>query len=135
MSETTDKKMFKVGERSINEIIQDLSKPIPTKLLKTKKISGTTITFISWHNATRLLDAFAPGWTYEVKTIQHIKDKVVLTVRLGIPTSDGVIWREATGNEDDVTSSYGDSFSNSESMALRRAAAKFGLGRYLYNEK
>jgi hypothetical protein len=29
---------------------------------------------------------------------------------------------------------YGDPSSNSESMALRRAAAKFGLARYLYKD-
>jgi len=123
---------FKVGERSINEIIADLRKPIAAKHLKTKKISGRDITFIPWYHAVKYLDLYAPGWSYEIARIDHIKDKVVLVVRVTVPAAEGLISREATGNEDDVTSSYGDPFSNSESMAIRRAAAKFGLGLYLY---
>jgi len=83
--------------------------------------------------------------------------------RLTIPTAEGNIYREATGTEllkedkdvwigekpnrqklkDDlgrpVTESrelaYGDPSSNAESMAFRRAAARFGLGLYLYEKK
>lgn len=118
--------------RSITDIVKDLSQPIPDKFLKTKKLGGTNITFITWHDCTRFLDVYAPGWTKEIVSIQSIKDKVVMSVRLSIPSLEGDIYREATGNEDDVTSSYGDAFSNSEAMALKRAAANFGLGRHLY---
>jgi len=45
---------------------------------------------------------------------------------------EGVIWREAKGIEDEVCGSHGDPTSNAESMALLRAAAKFGLGLNLY---
>jgi hypothetical protein len=45
-----------------------------------------------------------------------------------------LIYREATGIEDEETSSFGDTSSNAESMVLRRAAAKFGLGLYLYDK-
>jgi hypothetical protein len=51
---------------------------------------------------------------------------------------EGWVYREATGTEeepDDDQQMYGDPSSNAESMALRRAAAKFGLGLYLYNKK
>lgn len=129
-----ERKYFEVGERSINEIVADLSKTIPQSMLKTKQLSGNKINYISWSDATRLLDAYAPGWSFDVVSIQHIKEQVVLTVELKIPTKDGMICRQATGNESDVTSSYGDCFSNAESMALRRAAAKFGLARYLYSK-
>lgn len=120
------------GLRSIKDIIEDLSKPIAAKHLKSKTLKGTKITFLPWYMAVKYLDYYAPGWEYSVKAIQHVKDKVVITVAVSIPCLEGVITREATGNEDDVVGGYGDSFSNSESMALRRAAAKFGLGRYLY---
>lgn len=119
--------------RSIWDIVNDLSQPLPESLINSRRQGGTNIRFISWHNATRVLDRYAPGWTYEIKMLSHIKEKVVLIARISIPTIEGLIVREATGNEDDVTTSYGDPFSNSESMALRRAASKFGLGRYLYN--
>ena len=57
-----------------------------------------------------------------------------MIVRLSIPSSEGVVYREATGQEDEDLESYGNSSSNAESMALRRAAAKFGLGLSLYDQ-
>jgi len=58
---------------------------------------------------------------------------VFLTVRVTITCDDGTVYREATGNESEDLDSYGDPFSNAESMALRRALAKFGLALYLYD--
>ena len=49
-------------------------------------------------------------------------------------SSPGEKDREATGQEDETLEAYGDSSSNAESMALRRAAAKFGLGIALYDQ-
>jgi hypothetical protein len=48
------------------------------------------------------------------------------------PASRGIISREAT--EDEELRGYGDPPSNAEAMALKRAAAKFGLGLYLYSK-
>jgi hypothetical protein len=119
--------------RPINEIIRDLSKPIPESRLKKKKMGGKEIIFISWYDATRLLDFYAPGWEYQVR-LEHIAGKVVAIATITIPAEEGRISRQATGNENDDKEGYGDPFSNAESMALRRAAAKFGLGRYLYDK-
>jgi len=57
-----------------------------------------------------------------------------LTVRLSVSSLEGIVYREATGQEDEDLESYGNSSSNAESMALRRAAAKFGLGLSLYDQ-
>ncbi len=68
--------------------------------------------------------------------------------RLTIPTSEGNVYREASGTEElkrekynkDTNSyemkeiAYGDPSSNAESMAFRRCAARFGLGLYLYEK-
>lgn len=72
------------------------------------------------------------------------RDRLFLTGRLTIPTAEGNIYREATGTEelkrtdketgDSLELAYSDPSSNAESMALRRAAAKFGLGLYLYDK-
>lgn len=121
--------------RPINDIIADLSKPIPDSMLSHKRQGGNDITFIPWYNATRLLDWYAPGWAYEITQIQEVGEKqVAIFVRLTIPAAEGLIHRDATGIEDDTVKGYGDPTSNAESMALRRAAAKFGLGRYLYQK-
>lgn len=111
-----------------------MSKPIAAQHLESKKKGGATLTFIPWHRAVKYLDYYAPGWSYEVRSITPIAGAVVLTVRISIPCAEGVVWREATGIEDEDTNSFGDPTSNAESMALRRAAAKFGLGLYLYDK-
>lgn len=120
--------------RSIRDIVADLTKPVAKRHLRTRKQGGRDIKFISWHDAIKYLDHYAPGWCYEVKDIQNIAGKLILTVRLSIPCAEGIVFREATGQEDEDLDSYGNSSSNAESMALRRAMSKFGLGLYLYDQ-
>lgn len=136
MEETTEKKSrFNTPPlRSINEIVSDLHKPISPRHLKTRRQGGKELIYVAWYDAVKYLDLYAPGWNYEVRQVQQVAGKVVLTIRLSIPTAEGLVFREATGCEDEDNDSYGDPFSNSESMALRRAAAKFGLGQHLYQK-
>ncbi|HVE58170.1 MAG TPA: Rad52/Rad22 family DNA repair protein [Pyrinomonadaceae bacterium] len=120
--------------RSIREIVKDLSKPIAQKHLRKRRQGGKEIVYLAWHDAVKYLDHFAPGWCYEIRSIDSIGGKLILTIRLSIPSLEGIIYREATGQEDETLDAYGDSSSNAESMALRRAAAKFGLGLALYDQ-
>lgn len=133
MSATQEQK-YKVGERSIEDIIASLSRQLPDELLKTKTLKGNAITYIEWHTAVRILDKHAPGWNYEVRSVSGIGDNLVVIARISIPCAEGIVYREATGIEDDDSSGYGDSASNAEAMALKRCAAKFGLGLYLYRK-
>ncbi len=120
--------------RSIREIVADLSKPVAKRHLRTRRQGGKDIKYIAWHDAIKYLDHYAGGWNYEIRSIDSIGGKLILIVRLSIPCLEGVVFREATGQEDEELDSYGNSSSNSESMALRRAASKFGLGLYLYDQ-
>lgn len=120
--------------RSIRDIIKDLSKPVAKRHLRTRKQGGKELNYLSWYDAVKYLDHYAPGWCYEIRRVDSIAGKLILTIRLSIPALEGIIFREATGQEEEETNSYGDSSSNAESMALRRAAAKFGLGLYLYDQ-
>jgi hypothetical protein len=120
--------------RSIREIVKDLSKPIAQKHLRKRRQGGKEILYLAWHDAVKYLDHYAPGWCYEISRVDNIAGKLILTVRLSIPCLEGIVYREATGQEDETLESYGDSSSNSESMALRRAASKFGLGLHLYDQ-
>ena len=120
--------------RSIRDIVKDLSKPVAKRHLRTRKQGGKELTYISWYDAVKYLDHYAPGWNYEVRSMNSVGGKLILTIRLSVPCLEGVVYREATGQEEEETTSYGDSSSNAESMALRRAAAKFGLGLYLYDK-
>ena len=126
---------MEVGKlRSISEIVKDLSKPVAKRHLRIRRQGGKDIAYLAWHDAIKYLDHFAPGWNYEVRSMDSIGGKLILTVRLSIPSLEGMVYREATGQEDKEKDTYGDSSSNAESMALRRAAAKFGLGLYLYDQ-
>ena len=130
----SETKQDAVNLRSIREIVKDLSKPIAQKHLRKRRQGGKEITYLAWHDAVKYLDHFAPGWCYEIRSIDSVAGKLILTVRLSIPSLEGIIYREATGQEDEDLESYGNSSSNAESMALRRAAAKFGLGLSLYDQ-
>ena len=134
--ETTENQITEMpaGLRSIREIVKDLSKPIAQKHLRKRRQGGKEITYLAWHDAVKYLDHYAPGWCYEVRSIDSIAGKLILTIRISIPCLEGLVFREATGQEDETLETYGDSSSNAESMALRRACAKFGLGLHLYDQ-
>jgi hypothetical protein len=131
---TTEAVRKAVPGRPVQEIIDDLSKPIADRHLETRNQGGKDLTYISWHNAVRYLDLYAPGWCYEITKIHTDERRIYLTARITVPCEEGLIYREATGTEELATSSWGDPSSNAESMALRRAAAKWGLGLYLYDK-
>jgi len=133
-NEELEEQIISTELRSIREIVKDLTKPVAKRHLRTRKQGGKEIQYIAWHDAVKYLDHYAPGWCYEVRSIDSIAGKLILTIRLSIPCLEGIVYREATGQEDEELDSYGNSSSNSESMALRRAAAKFGLGLYLYDQ-
>lgn len=133
---------------ALREILQALSRPLPPKMLETKNLKGQKITFLSWKYIPPILDKYCRGWCWEIRSVNTTNDRIFLVGRLTIPTAEGMVWREATGTEmlkevktDKVTGemiereiAYGDPSSNAESMAFRRACAKFGLGLYLYNK-
>jgi hypothetical protein len=122
------------GEWSIAQIEYALSRPLPAQLLKQKKKGGNTLDYLPWYRAVKILNKYAPGWGSEVRSMQQIGDNLCLSVALSIPTSSGIVTREATGIESLNCSSFGDPASNAQSMALRRAAAQFGLGLHLYEK-
>jgi len=134
ISQDSESKSDADNLRSIRDIVKDLSKPIAQKHLRKRRQGGKEIIYLAWHDAVKYLDHFAPGWCYEIRSIESVAGKLILIVRLSVQCSEGIVYREATGQEDEDLESYGNSSSNSESMALRRAASKFGLGLYLYDQ-
>lgn len=130
------------------QIIAALKQPIPPDHLATRQQGGTDLTYVPWHKVISILDFVAPGWQWEITSLTTTTDRIFLVGRLTIPTAEGSLYREATGTEllkdqkvDRDTGeiqikelAFGDPSSNAESMAFRRAAAKFGLGLYLYQK-
>ncbi|HKC87018.1 MAG TPA: Rad52/Rad22 family DNA repair protein [Blastocatellia bacterium] len=123
------------GPRSIKDIVADLSKPVNPKRLKQRQQGGRTLDYLPWYQAVRYLDNYAPGWRYEIRSVNQIGDNLVMTVRITIPCLEGEVWREASALEKiEDAKRYGDAATNAESAALRRAAAKFGLCLNLYDK-
>jgi len=127
---------LRLARRSIHAIVADLSRPLPSGCVASKPASskGGTISYLHWQTVARLLDLYAPGWHGAVVRVEKVGDKCGITYRLMIPSSEGEISREATGMEDEDKDDYGDAMSNAEAKAFKRAAAKFGLGSWLYDK-
>jgi hypothetical protein len=119
-------------ERSIKDIVSDLSKPIADRHIKQRKQGGQSISYIEWHVAAQYLDHYAPGWSWRILSIQQVGNLVVVHGELAIPSADGVVVRHATGIEESDAKSYGDAVSNASAMCFKRACAMFGLARHLY---
>ena len=121
----------------IAEIMADLQKPVPGRMVETKPASNARnakeLKFVPWHRVQRILNYYTGGFcSYEVRD-RTITDKhCLMTVRITIHAADGDYIRDGTGLELLDVDSYGDPQSNAESMAFRRAAARFGLGIDLY---
>lgn len=121
--------------RPIIEIILDLRKPVKNEMLKQREQGGKMLTYIPWYNCVKILDMYAPGWSYRIDGLYPVgENHTALVVTLDIPALEGTVSRSATGIEVSNGVKYGDTTSNAESQALRRAAAKFGLGLYLYDK-
>jgi hypothetical protein len=131
---TNSSEQIKEAPASIKDSIRELSKPVAQRHLKTRRQGGNEITYIEWHTTVKYLDLFAPGWSYHVKSVSLVGSLVTVIASISIPCSEGVVVREATGCEESDAKGYGDACSNAEAMALKRAAAKFGLGLHLYSK-
>ena len=124
------------ADLTLASIFENLRKPIPSRFLQTKTIKGTRLTFCPWYRVNKILDHYTAGrWHYEVREKMITATHIMVTIRITIEASDATIYREGTGIETLDTSSYGDPQSNAESMAFRRAAARFGLGLHLYEKE
>lgn len=122
--------------RPLAEILRDMNKRVPDKVLKTRNDEGVVLKYIPWYHANRMLSFYAPGWSGEVRSIVFSNDGSTVSVvyRVTIRGSDGESWRESSGTAALTDTSYGDPVQKAEGMAFRRACARFGLGLYLYHE-
>lgn len=126
--------------RSITAIIADLSRPLPEACVATKVVKGTTIRYLHWQAVMRILDTYAPGCNGEVTRLEQHGSTLRVTYRLYIPCAEGVVWREATGeddewdDEDTEEKRYGNPSANAQANAFKRAAALFGVGMWLYDK-
>lgn len=119
----------------INEILKNLRRPIAPQFISQKTLKGNRIDYVAWYDLCDLLDDLCDSWEWEIKDVQQVGENLTLIGSLTIHGEDKSVTRMATGIEELTCSSYGDPSSNAEAMALRRACAKFGLGRDLWRKE
>ena len=119
------------GEWSLRQIQDVISRPLPGSMLGSRSQGGKTLTYIPWYSVNQILDKYSPGWQWQITKIETTNERIFIVGRLSIPTADGVVSRDATGTEQ-LDTKFSDPSSKAESMAFRRASARFGLGLHLY---
>lgn len=123
----------KFSLRPTAETLADLSRPIDPRHLKTRKQGATTLTYCPWNTIARHLHHRAPGWCWEVQSVQEVGGAVVVTGRLTIPTADGdLLHYSAVASEPLESKSQAPAAEVAASSCLRRAAALAGLGLELW---
>lgn len=119
--------------RTLAEILDALREPVSQRHLATKNTGKFTATYVHHAVVRDYLDLRAPGWEWRVR-IEHAAGKLYVIGALTLHGSDGSVTREGVGNEDDSIDGYGDSSSNAEAQALRRAAMACGFCRDLWRK-
>lgn len=122
--------------RPLSEILKELNKKVPDSIVKARHEDGFSMKYIPWHLVNRILNLHAPEWSGEVRGITYSADgkSVSVVYRVTLYGTDAEIFRESTGTASVNDTSYGDPVQKAESMAFRRACARFGLGLHLYHE-
>jgi hypothetical protein len=120
-------KLAKPGyKRPLAEIMADLAKPVPKRLIKTKTIKGNRINFVPWYNYVKLLNHYCPGWELDSE-IGQAQGKTTVTAKLTIHAQECSVTRTGVGIENTDLDVFGDAVSNANAQALRKACALFGL--------
>ena len=116
--------------------IADLHRPIDERHLKTltkgKGEKAQEFAFIPWGVVCKSLHHRAPGWGWELLEVKELGGYVVVSGRLTVPTTDGVLHYSGVASEPLESASYAPPVESAASGALRRAAALAGLGLDLY---
>jgi len=122
----------KFVQRNTTETLCELHRPIDPRHFKTRKQGSATLTYVPWATLAKHLHHRAPGWCYEIQTVQEVGGSVVVTGRLSIPTTDGLLHYSAVASEPLESKSQAPAAEVAASSCLRRAAALAGLGLELW---
>jgi hypothetical protein len=125
--------VVKFTQRSTAETLAELNRPIDPRHFKTRKQGSTTLTYVPWATLAKHLHHRAAGWCFEIQSVQEVGGSVVVTGRLTIPTTDGLLHYSAVASEPlEGRVSHAPAAEVAASSALRRAAALAGLGLELW---
>jgi len=123
---------IKFSLRPTAETLAELNRPIDPRHFKTRKQGNTTLTYVPWATLAKHLHHRAPGWCFEIQSVQEVGGSVVVTGRLTITTTDGILHYSAIASEPLESPSKAPAAEVAASSCLRRAAALAGLGLELW---
>jgi hypothetical protein len=75
----------------------------------------------------------APNWEVSLDYGQ-LGDRAIVKAKITLYCEEGCFSRESIRSDDIEDKYYGGFMPDAESQAMRRAAARFGLGLYLYDK-
>ena len=119
-------------QKNTVQTLSELNRPIDPRHFKTRKQGNTTLTYVPWSTLAKHLHHRSPGWCWEVQSVQEVGGAVVVTGRLTIPTTDGLLDYSAVASEPLESKSLAPAAEVAASSCLRRAAALAGLGLELW---
>ena len=119
-------------QRNTEETLAELHRPIDPRHFKTRKQGNTTLTYVPWATLAKHLHHRAPGWNWEIQSVQEVGGSVVVTGRLTIPTTDGLLHYSAVASEKLESGSLAPPSEVAASSCLKRAAAIAGLALELW---
>jgi hypothetical protein len=120
-------------QRNTEETLAELHRPIDPRHFKTRKQGNTTLTYVPWATLCKILHRRAPGFCFEIQNVSEIGGSVVVTGRLTIPTTDGLLHYSACASEPvEGRVSLAPPTEVAASSCLRRAAALSGLSLELW---
>lgn len=121
------------AEYRFSKTLARLSAPLPETSVK-QRVGWTDrqgndhqVDYVEWHVVADLLDIVAPLWSHAVRNITQLGGLVAVTASI---TIDGVT-REGIGTGEAIDEK---GIKKAEHDALKRAAVKFGIARYLYRD-
>ena len=122
----------KFQQQSTAETLVELHRPIDPRHFKERKQGSITLTYVPWAILAKHLHYRAPGWNWEIQSVQEVGGCVVVTGRLTIPTTDGLLHFSACASERTESKSQAPAAESAASSALRRACGLAGLGLDLW---
>ena len=114
-------------------VLAALARPVDPRHVRQLRKGGTTLDYVPWFIIAKHLHHRAPGWCWEVRSVQEVGGSVVVHGTLLVPTADGTLRYDAVASETLKGTSHAPPAEVAESACLRRAAAKSGLAIDLYN--
>jgi hypothetical protein len=122
----------KFQQQNTAETLTELHRPIDPRHFKERKQGSITLTYVPWAVLAKHLHHRAPGWNWEIQSVQEVGGCVVVTGRMTIPTTDGLLHFSACASEPLESKSQAPAAESAASSALRRACGLAGLGLDLW---